>query len=69
MGYSIAQAYLRYVRKYDLGIGRGDFGFVDHDGASDGVYSFLTFPEGSSPFCPSIRNERGAVDPLEYSSP
>ena len=52
MGYSIAQAYLRYVKEVrpwhpDVVI----FGFVDHDMVrAMGVYSFLTFPEGSSPF-------------------
>lgn len=52
MGYSIAQAYLRYVKEVrpwhpDVVI----FGFIDHDLVrAMGVYSFLTFPEGSTRF-------------------
>jgi hypothetical protein len=52
MGYSIAQAYLRYVKEVrpwhpDVVI----FGVIDHDLVrAMGVYSFLTFPEGSTPF-------------------
>ena len=52
MGYSIAQAYLRYVNEVrswhpDVVI----FGLIDHDLVrAMGVYSFLTFPEGYAPF-------------------
>jgi hypothetical protein len=52
MGYGIAQAYLRYIKEVrpwhpDVVI----FGFIDHDLVrAMGVYSFLTFPRGSTPF-------------------
>ena len=52
MGYSIAQAYLRYVK--DVRPWHPDvviFGMIDDNlRRAMGVYSFLTFPEGSSPF-------------------
>ena len=52
MGYSIAQAYLRYIKEVrpwhpDVVI----FGLIDDNlRRAMGVYSFLTFPEGSTPF-------------------
>ncbi|MEO8048392.1 MAG: SGNH/GDSL hydrolase family protein [Nitrospirota bacterium] len=52
MGYSIAQAYLRYIKEVrpwhpDVVI----FGMIDDNlRRAMGVYSFLTFPEGSSAF-------------------